>query len=62
MMLDTLKRHVDIVADTLKIERETPVERDRRQATEFLPPALEILETPPNPIGRIILWRPRPTG
>jgi hemolysin D len=56
MMLDTLKRHVDIVADTLKLERETPVQRERRQATAFLPPALEILETPPNPLGRLILW------
>ncbi|WP_165188513.1 HlyD family type I secretion periplasmic adaptor subunit [Caulobacter soli] len=55
-MLDTLKRHADIVAETLKLERETPVEREQRQATEFLPPALEILETPASPLGRAILW------
>lgn len=55
-MLDTLKRHVDIVKDTLKLEREAPAERERRQATAFLPPALEILETPPNPLGRAVLW------
>jgi hemolysin D len=55
-MLDTLKRHIDIIGDSLKLERETPVDREKLRATAFLPPALEILETPPNPLGRAILW------
>ena len=30
--------------------------RKRGQETEFLPEALEIVETPPSPFGRLILW------
>lgn len=30
--------------------------RRRGQETEFLPEALEIVETPPSPIGRLVLW------
>lgn len=31
-------------------------ERARRIETQFLPASLEVLETPPSPIGRAILW------
>lgn len=30
--------------------------RKRGQETEFLPEALEIVETPPSPIGRLVMW------
>ncbi|MEY2756882.1 MAG: hypothetical protein RIR33_660 [Pseudomonadota bacterium] len=35
---------------------ETSQRRSRAVDTDFLPAALEILETPPSPVGRLIVW------
>jgi hemolysin D len=51
------KRHADVLRESWKAAR--AAERERKQKadnTAFLPAVLEVLETPPNPLGRWILW------
>lgn len=55
-MLATLQRHADAVRESLKLDREQAARRTEREETAFLPAALEILETPPSPVGRAVLW------
>ncbi|HEY0685289.1 MAG TPA: HlyD family type I secretion periplasmic adaptor subunit [Steroidobacter sp.] len=49
-------RHWSVLKESWKLQRR----RDRvavpREQTEFLPAVMEVLETPPNPLGRAILW------
>jgi hemolysin D len=50
-------RHLGAIGDAWADEnRRRKTERRRRTETAFLPAALEILETPPNPLGRTVLW------
>jgi hemolysin D len=49
-------RHIDVARESLAHEREREKTAVQLRETAFLPAALEILETPPNPIGRTILW------
>uniref|UniRef100_B0SXS6 Membrane fusion protein (MFP) family protein n=1 Tax=Caulobacter sp. (strain K31) TaxID=366602 RepID=B0SXS6_CAUSK len=49
-------RHWDVLAESWRLQRAAERERSPRDETAFLPAALEVLETPPNPLGRIILW------
>lgn len=55
-MIEFFKRHIEIVRESLVADRER--RRTQRPSDEvaFLPAALEILETPPNPLGRMVLW------
>ncbi|MBT9445607.1 MAG: HlyD family type I secretion periplasmic adaptor subunit [Hyphomonadaceae bacterium] len=55
-MWDFLKRHLDIIGDSLVADRARRKALKPSDETAFLPAALEILETPPNPLGRTILW------
>lgn len=51
-------RHLDILSESLKqdrIDRKKPGPVDPSDVA-FLPAALEILETPPSPVGRAVLW------
>lgn len=54
-MLKGLRHHLGILRESLRAERAQPDQRDSA-APDFLPAALEILEKPPNPIGRTVLW------
>ena len=45
-----------MLAESLRLDREARRGRRPSADTAFLPAALEVLETPPNPLGRIILW------
>lgn len=54
-MLKGLRHHLGILRESLRAEREQPDPRSSA-APDFLPAALEILEKPPNPIGRTVLW------
>jgi hemolysin D len=55
-MLDGLRRHWEVLRESLRFEREECRGRASAAEPEFLPAALEILETPPNPVGRAVLW------
>ena len=51
-------QHVlDVAAEALDAERKRIKDKARsREAMEFLPAALEVLETPPSPVGRGLAW------
>ena len=51
-----IARHLEVAKESFAIERERAKTAKRMAETAFLPAALEVLETPPNPIGRSILW------
>jgi len=55
-MFDTLIRHFEVVRDSLIAAKKEQRSKIVIQDTEFLPAALEVLDTPPNPLGRWILW------
>ncbi len=55
-MFDTLKQQSDVLFDSLKAARREEREKAVSDNTDFLPAALELLETPPNPLGRTVLW------
>ncbi|MGH8032434.1 MAG: HlyD family type I secretion periplasmic adaptor subunit [Luteimonas sp.] len=56
MMFDGIKRHWDVLRDSLRLDRQQSRTRTASAEPEFLPAALEILEKPPNPAGRAVLW------
>ena len=55
-MLSMLKRHFDVLRTSWSEENEQVKQRRRYKEEEFLPAALEILEKPPSPLGRTIIW------
>ncbi len=55
-MWEGVKRHWEVLRESLRLDREQARDRAASAETEFLPAALEILETPPNPAGRAVLW------
>lgn len=50
------RRHWEVLVESLRLQREQDKTARKYEETEFLPAALEVLETPPNPLGRIVLW------
>lgn len=57
MWFDALRRHAAIAGAALALERSQPRPPPRNpDELAFLPAALEIVETPPSPIGRAISW------
>ena len=59
-LLMSLWSHMKVIAMSWRDETERRKNlkgvRKRGQETEFLPEALEIVETPPSPFGRLVLW------
>lgn len=51
-----IRKHWEVLWESLRYDRERAKTAKRHEETEFLPAALEVLETPPRPLGRIILW------
>lgn len=49
-------KHWEVFKGSLKLDRERAKTARVHDETEFLPAALEVLETPPNPLGRAVLW------
>ncbi|MBV8238645.1 MAG: sensor histidine kinase [Sphingomonas sp.] len=45
-----------MLRDSWALETERLKSRRAWTETDFLPAALEVVETPPNPLGRVILW------
>ncbi|WP_447592410.1 HlyD family type I secretion periplasmic adaptor subunit [Stenotrophomonas rhizophila] len=54
-MFKGLRHHLAILRESLRAERAAG-DRPVSAAPDFLPAALEILEKPPNPLGRAVLW------
>lgn len=54
-MMGTLRRHWAVLVESWRAQRAADRERVQRDQTAFLPAALEVLETPPSPIGRAVL-------
>ena len=53
----SLARHWNILRESWAAETERRrADRRRLVETQFLPAALEVMETPPSPFGRIIIW------
>lgn len=52
----TWRRHWHILKDSWALETERRRTRQNWRETDFLPAALEVVETPPNPLGRIVMW------
>jgi len=50
------RKHWDVLVESLRLQREQDKTARKYEETEFLPAALEVLETPPGPLGRVILW------
>ncbi|MDQ0462476.1 hemolysin D [Caulobacter ginsengisoli] len=55
-MFGGIKRHLEVLFESFRLDRDAARERQASADPGFLPAALEILETPPNPLGRAILW------
>jgi len=52
-----VSRHIKALTEAWREESERRrTDRRQRVEREFLPAALEILDTPPRPLGRIVLW------
>lgn len=55
-MFENLRHHLATIFESLKVARQNEIDRVHVDDPEFLPAALELLDTPPNPLGRLILW------
>jgi hemolysin D len=52
-----MSRHLNVLLSSWKAESaRRKVDKAARSETDFLPAALEVMETPPSPIGRAIIW------
>ena len=56
IMFDGLKKVITIWKEASKAEKERPQLNREGSELEFLPAALEVLETPASPAGRAVLW------
>ncbi len=52
----SVRRHADTWVEAWRAARAEEKAKRESDNTEFLPAVLEVLEQPPNPIGRSILW------
>lgn len=55
-MFEGLKRHFGVLRESIRLDREVAAGRQPIDDPAFLPAALEVLETPPSPVGRMVLW------
>ena len=55
-MNGNLARHWSVLRAAWALDAEAQRTRRRYLETEFLPPALEVIETPASPLGRTVLW------
>ncbi|PZO90767.1 MAG: HlyD family type I secretion periplasmic adaptor subunit [Sphingomonas sanxanigenens] len=49
-------KHWRVLRDSWALESERLKQRTRWEEADFLPAAIEIIERPPNPLGRVMLW------
>ena len=55
-MLDRLRRHWDVLKASWTMETERRKTKRQFEEQAFLPAALEVMERPPSPLGRAVLW------
>lgn len=55
-MVAGVARHWAVLSSAWALDAETAKQRRRKEQTEFLPAALEIVETPASPLARFGLW------
>lgn len=55
-MLESARRHMEVLRGAWASERGAAPSRKRFVEQDFLPAAIEILERPPSPAGRLLLW------
>jgi len=55
-MIANLARHWQVISSAWSLDAEREKSRQRRVQTDFLPAALEVIETPASPFGRTGLW------
>ncbi|MBP3984551.1 HlyD family type I secretion periplasmic adaptor subunit [Pseudoxanthomonas helianthi] len=55
-MFERLRQHWGVLKESLQLDRERRRDYQPSAEPEFLPAALEILERPPSPVGRAVLW------
>jgi len=51
-----LKHHINVWRETWKRRHELKSEKRSPHELEFLPAALEVQDTPPSPLGRVVAW------
>lgn len=55
-MVELVQRHWDVIRASWALDRDDAKSRRKLRETEFLPAALEVIETPASPLGRTVLW------
>ncbi len=55
-MFDGLKKHLGVFKEALAQDKAHQKAKIERRDLDFLPAALEVIETPPNPAGRALVW------
>ncbi len=48
--------HLRVWREAAALERQRPRRPADRDGTDFLPAAIEVMEKPPSPVGRLLLW------
>jgi hemolysin D len=51
-----LRRHWQVLKESWALDSELRKSRKHWRETDFLPAALEVMERPPSPLGRVIMW------
>jgi hemolysin D len=55
-MFETISRHWNVLVQSWRWESERRKRSFAFSETDFLPAALEVMETPPSPVGRVVQW------
>ena len=55
-MVELVQRHWEVLRASWALDRDDVRSRRKLRETEFLPAALEVIETPASPLGRTVLW------
>lgn len=55
-MIGAISKHFTVFREALAADRERRAQSKPRENEDFLPAALEIVERPPSPLGRVVLW------
>jgi hemolysin D len=51
-----MRRHLQVLGESLRQTRKAERSAIKKENSDFLPGALAVLETPPNPLGRWMIW------
>ena len=54
--MSLLGKHLAVLKESLRLQKQQDKTARQLEETDFLPAVLEVLETPPNPMGRALLW------